>query len=354
VNILCDFHHSDLWWSNHLIFEAALGHRLYRPRGMEWYERGYYHQQSRDVAKQFLVDSMFTLADAAKYPSFKAELPSGNRAGLRASMDTIVGCRHYPFIRTLSLEEFADAAIDVIMVTLSDNQEPWLKLKADYKPSAKLVREEGNVTGWASLHAGYQNVLTSDLPTFQRITVPNKVLYHQRFDTDRVFTFTAPSEFGRVSCFMPGFRGTPELVKFAERHDFGPMEFADFGHSSKRGFLSPTALYTEEIRRSAFVWHVKPGGDGFGHVLHNSLAMGRPVVTIGRDYVTSLAWPLLLDRKTCVLIGDDPAENSRKLKELSDPDTITAMGFAAHRRFMNLVDYDWEAGEIRRFLGRLA
>jgi hypothetical protein len=353
VNILCDFHHADLWWSNHLIFEAALGHTLFRPRGMDWFERGYYHQRSKDVAKQFLVDSMFTLSDAEKYPGFKAKLPQGSRVGLRASMDTIVGCEYYPFIKTLSFDEFADEQIDVIMTTLSDDQEPWFKLRKDYKPKAKLLREEGNINGWASLHPEYKNVLTSDFPTFLRIEAPNKVLYHQRFDTKRVFTYSPPTEFERVTCLMPGFRGTPELVKFAEQHDLGKLEFVDYGHHSKNGFLSPKEKYTEAIRKSAFIWHVKPGGDGFGHVIHNSLAMGRPVITKGRDYLTSIAWPLLQDRKTCILIGDDAAENSRKIKLLSDPDTIRWMGESASKMFRALVDYDWEADQIQRFVERL-
>ena len=353
MNILCDFHHSDLWWSNHLIFEKALGHTLYRPRGMEWFERGYYHQRSRDVAKQFLVDSMFPLADAVKYPDFKAEVPKGSRAGLRATMDTIVGCPHYPFVKTLSLDEFLDTDIDVIMPTLSDNQEPWIKLRKDYKPKAKLVREEGNVNGWASLHPEYKNVITSDFPTFQRIDAPNKVLYHQRFDTQRVFTFSWPEEFDKITCLMPGFRGTPELVAFAEKHDFGSMKFLDYGHHSKLGFLSPKEKYTEAIRKSAFIWHVKPGGDGFGHVIHNSLAMGRPVITFARDYISSIAWPLLLDRKTCILLGDDPSENSRKIQSLSKPDQIRFMCDSATKRFKGLVDYDWEADQIQRLFERL-
>ena len=350
MNILCDFHHSDLWWSNHLIFEKALGHTLYRPRGMEWYDRGYYHQKSKDVAKQFLVDSMFPISEAVKYPEFKAELPRGSRIGIRVSLDTIVGCLNYPFIRTLSFDEFLDERIDAIMTTLGDNQEPWLKLQKDHKPKAKLFREEGNVTGWSSLHPEYRNVLTSDFPTFQRINVPNKLLYHQRFDTKKVFTYSPPTEFGQITCLMPGFRGTPELVAFAEKHDFGKMQFVDYGHHSKHGFLSPKSKYTEAIRKSAFIWHVKPGGDGFGHVLHNALAMGRPVITFARDYIGSIAWPLLQDRKTCILLSDDPAENSRKIKSMSDPDEILWMCRSAAERFRALVDYDWEADQVRRFL----
>lgn len=353
MNILCDFHHSDLWWSNYLTFEAALGHKLYRPRGMEWFERGYYHKGHPDVAKQFLVDSMFNLTDAARYSSVRATFPTVNRAGLRVSMDTLAGCRDYPLIRTLSLDEFADAKIDVIMTTLSDNQEPWVRLQRDFKPTSKLIREEGNIGGWASLHGAYENVLTSDFPTFQKSKAKNKLLYHQRFDTEKVFTYSPPTEFNKVTCFMPGFRGVPDLVEFAEAHNFGGMGFLDYGHYSKRGFLSTKERYTEEMRKTAFVWHVKPGGDGFGHVIHNAFAMGRPVITVAEDYINSIVWPLLLDLKTCILIGKDPVENSQKIHEFSHPDAISDLCDAAYNRFRNVVDYGWETDQIRRFLERL-
>lgn len=354
MNILSDYHHSDLWWSSHLIFEGALGHTLYRPRGMEWFDQGYYYQSSPDVAKQFLVDSFYRVEDAGKYPLIQAPLPSSaNERGMRMSTDTISGCRYYPLIRTVSLQEFADTKIDVIMPTLSNNQEPWLRLRNDLKPAARLIREEGNVHGWASLHPAYENVMTSDLPTFRKIAVKNKVLYHQRFDTGRIFTYREPANFNRILCLMPGFRGCPELVSFLERHDFGGMEFVDYGHTAKRGFLSTKERYSEEMRQASFVWHVKPGGDGFGHVIHNSFAMGRPVITVGADYSDSIAGPLLLDGRTCILIGRDPSENSRKIRSMSDPETILAMSRNAVRRFREVINYDSEKDQIRSFLERL-
>lgn len=353
MNILCDFHHSDLWWSNHLIFEKALGHTLYRPRGMEWFERGYYYQTARDTAKQFLEDSMFTLENAEKFPIRPIKRPPGNIDGLRAGMETISGCQDYPIIKTLTVAEFADTKIDVIMATLSNNQEPWFRLRNDLKPSAKLVREEGNLNGWASMHPEYRNVLTSDLPTFQRLDTPSRVLYHQRFDTDWIFTYSRPTVFNRISCFMPGFRGCDNLVIFAEAHDFGGLEFLDYGHHSKHGFLNTKEKYSKAMRETSFVWHVKPGGDGFGHVIHNSFAMGRPVITMADDYRSSIAWPLLLDGRTCILIGKDPIENSKKIRSMLEPETIMTMSRFAAERFRQIVDYDNEADQIRTFLERL-
>lgn len=319
---------------------------------MDWLEKGYYQRQAADVAKQFLVDSMFTMEQAASFPSTKLSMPELGD-GLRASMDTIAGCPYYPLIRTLSFSEFLDTRIDVIMVTLADNQEPWLRLRDDLKPNAKLLREEGNVCGWASINLGYHNVLTSDVPTFHKCRAKNKLLYHQRFDTQSIFSFEDVSHFDRISCFMPGFRGCPELIQFAESHDFGSMQFVDFGHFSKRGYLNTKQTFVEAMKRTTFVWQVKPGGDGFGHVIHNSFAVGRPVITGGDHYRGSLAGLLLEDGKTCIMIGQDPIENSRKIRSMSDPQRIRSMGRAAHTRFLETVHYDRERDAIQAFLQKL-
>jgi len=355
MNILCDFHHSDLWWSHHLIFQESLGHTIYRPRGMEWMESGYYQRRAPDVAAQFLVNSMFTLEDIVKYPSTRIRPAPGSQGRIRASMDHLNGSLHYPLINTISFEEFADTKIDIIMPTLSENQEPWLRLRNEYKPKATLIREEGNVNGWSAIHPEYRNVLTSDLPTFQKIQVPSKMLYHQRFDTKNIFTYKEPSVFNRITCFMPGFRGVPDLVNFMSRHDFvsGGVEFLDYGHHSKLGFLASKEAFAEAMGNTSFVWHVKPGGDGFGHVLHSSMAMGRPVITIADDYRNSIAWPLLEDGKTCILIGRDPIQNLKKIRSMMAPETIKEISLNAAERFKDVVDYNHEADMIQNFLERL-
>jgi hypothetical protein len=353
VNILCDFHHSDLWWSHHLIFEKALGHKLFRPRGMEWFSSGYYQQKSKEVAKQFLVDSMFTVAQVAQHREYPVGKLAGIHRNVRASMDTVVGSDAYPLMQTLSLEEFGSIQIDVIMATTSDMQEPWVKLKKDRKPKARLVREEGNIIGWATLHPEYKNILTSDLPSYLNADAPNKLLYHQKFDVDGLFRHREPKVFNRITCFMPGFRVCPELVKLAERNTPDGMEFRDYGHHSKLGFISTKEKFVGAMAETSFVWHVKPGGDGFGHVLHNSIAMGRPVITRIEDYNRTQALPLLLDRKTCILLGGDVTENKRKIVECSSPERLLEMSRSAASRFRSVVDYEWEASEIGRFLDRL-
>lgn len=353
MNILCDFHHSDLWLSHHLIFEKTLGHKIFRPRGIEWMELGYYYDKNHDVARQFLVDSLFTLEDVVKYPSCRLKPDGSADSRVRASMDTLNGSLSYPLFQTLSLEEFKDTPIDVIMPTIDENQMPWLRLRDHYKPEAKLAREQGNVRGWASLHPAYQNILTSDVQTYKNVQVPNKQLYHQKIDVDKTFQPWEMKDFRKITSFMPGFRNVPELVQFYERHDLSGFDFIDYGHFSVNGFLSTKERYAEELRKTTLVWHVKPGGDGFGHVLHSAIAVGRPIITVANDYEETIAWPILEDGVTCILIGDNPEENSNKIRSFSDPGKLSTMGAKAARRFREMIHYDREALEIERFLERL-
>src|SRR5687768_6622325 len=62
MNVLIDYHHSDLAESLHRLFEDRLGFRVYIPYGLEWRTEGYwmfgrqYPDAGMGVARQFLLD----------------------------------------------------------------------------------------------------------------------------------------------------------------------------------------------------------------------------------------------------------------------------------------------------------
>jgi len=103
---------------------------------------------------------------------------------------------------------------------------------------------------------------------------------------------------------------------------------------------------------SSYVWHVK--GEGFGHVIHNAFAAGRPVVTRVRDYAGKPAGDILADGETCVDIGTGSvAENVAKLRRYAEPAELARLCANVRRRFYEVVDFDREEQDIRAFLGRL-
>lgn len=354
MNILCDFHHSDLWWSHHLIFERGLGHTLFRPRGMEWHTEGYILPNNPDVARQFLEHSMYDFDFAMKhFEKARPRLEKEADDTLWVGMDTINGCPYYPLFRTLTFEEFKDTKIDVLMATVSNHQVPFIELKNKYKPNAKLLREEGNVGGFDHFNQNFPNLMTSDVPTYEKVTASNKVLYHQRFDLG-IFYSSPTSYQKRIGSFHPSFRNTPEMVTFAEAHwtQMPEVAFYDYGFTGRNGFCNTKSQLADAMRQVSFVWHVKPIGDGFGHIIHNAFAVGRPVITVGSHYEGRIAGRLLEDEITCIMLNPDKqVENIKKInrnwKKLED------MSRQAFTRFYEVVKYDQELKILEQFIERL-
>lgn len=353
MNILCDCHHSDLWWSHHLILEKELGHKLFRPRGMEWFKEGYYFPQNEDIARQFLVDSLWEFSYALRvFPNIVPRI--GKNDGLYVGGDTIHGCPYYPYFNTLTLEEFKQSPIDVLMATVSNHQSTFLELRDKYMPKAKLIREEGNVSGQYNLHPLYRNLMTSDIQTFDSSQMKNKVLYHQRFDTENIFYPEIVRNTNTISSFHPGFRKTPEMVSFADAH-LGQMEnfkFEDYGFDGKNGWLQTKGEFASAMRKCSFVWHVKPVGDGFGHVIHNAFSVGRPVITVGDHYENRIASKLMVDEQTCIFLDkEDISGNIQKINR--NVSRLDEMSMQASTAFKNIVDYDEEKLRIKKMLEEL-
>ena len=59
MKIFADLHHSSLFTSFKLLFENRLGHRMYRPIGLEWFTEGFWkiaepYNNNIGTVKQFL------------------------------------------------------------------------------------------------------------------------------------------------------------------------------------------------------------------------------------------------------------------------------------------------------------
>lgn len=337
MNILCDFHHADLWWSHYLIFEKGLGHKLFRPRGMEWYERGFFFPNNIDIARQFLFFSLH-------------QQPKGSNNWV--GMETINGCQYYPSFNTLSFEEFKYEQIDIIVPTISSHQDPFFKLRETFKPGAKLFRENGNVGELHSIDSRYDNLLTSDIESFTHAKVKNKVLYHQRFD-EGIFSYRPIVNKNKIGCFLPTFRHVEGGLDFVNDHlSLMPeVEFIDYGVNSAGGYINTKQDFANKMNEVGLVWHIKRQGDGFGHVIHNAFALGRPPIVIGKHYENRIAANLMEDGKTCVFIDEHDVEgNVRKIRAAIN--NLEALSEASRLRFRT-IDYDSELKEIAAFLDKL-
>ena len=102
-------------------------------------------------------------------------------------------------------------------------------------------------------------------------------------------------------------------------------------------------------------WHAKRWSDGYGHVIHNLFAVGRPVFGFRTYYATQMAGPLWVDGVTSYDIGTrSPAEVAGLIRELrDDPERHLRMCEAAAARFREVVDFDAEEQAIRAMLAQV-
>ena len=104
------------------------------------------------------------------------------------------------------------------------------------------------------------------------------------------------------------------------------------------------------MRSSAWAWHDKVQGDGFGHVIHDWAAIGRPLIGHAGHYRGLMAEPFWVDGVTCIdLDRHTVPEVVERLQTITAEEHL-AMGQAIRAVFDQHVDFAAEAGRIREFL----
>ncbi len=339
MTIFADRHHDALYASFQMLFEKRLGHTLYHPYGMDWFDSGNwllgapYGDTARNTALQFLDSALPEDGTAILFPH------SG-----------------------ISFEEFKHMHIDIIIASYYPHIELYEKLRQEFHPNAKLITQYGNE--WP-LHPMTRNLLSSTKPFPVPATV-NACFYHQEFDT----TLFAPDWKERETYLELG--GLPQMLcsyvnalpcndLFAQdNRDFYILSIAlqgyahvlSFGGGCKDGSLSQGKL-AESMRRSRFALHFKEGGDGFGHVIHQLAATGTPIIFKGHQYKGKLAEVFLEDGKTGIDADLYSLDEVAKRIKSASTDEILTMSHEIYRRFCEHVNFDTEQPKIEHFLANL-
>ena len=119
---------------------------------------------------------------------------------------------------------------------------------------------------------------------------------------------------------------------------------------------APTSAdVANKMREADFGFVFKPEGDGFGHSVHGLFAVGRPPIVWGSHYRGKLAGQLMEHNITCLdveKLGSIEATADR-LKEIVSTDEHLLMCEAAHGRFKEVVNYDAEFEQIKKFIENL-
>ena len=343
MNVFVDYHHDDLYYSLSLLFEKRLGFNLYRPIGMEWFENHYWdignpYPNPADTAKQFLGINDRTW-DAYKNLNGDYHIEDG--------IYQVWNPPHKFHHKGLTLEKFKEMQIDIIIASYPfGHEETYQRLKNELKPEAKFIMQLGNI--YQQTNA--QNVMCSTLPY---PTDENVFFYHQEFNLD-TYNFEKPREHSERKTIRSFVNLLPQGELYYEVAQLLPdFTMEAYGSQAPNGTISSEEEIARLMKESAFGWHIKPGGDGFGHVIHNWFAVGRPVITNFADYRDKLAGQLLIDGITAINIeGLSPTEIAEKIREYSDPIRHNLLCLNAYNRFCEIVDYNKEAEEFKAFLAK--
>lgn len=345
--VFADFHHTDLFHSLWLLFEKRLGWKLYTCIGDEWYKNGYWkYSDSMDTMKQYLSPKE-VIQDKYRDKNCSHFFP-GSFSDHYFTEDV--------YYRGITFQEFLDLDVDIIIPSVYNNEIPFYNLQQKYKPDAKLIRHTGNPAEPTNVNI-YKNQLCSSLMTYR--TLPdtiNRILYHQEFDTNLFNHKIGSSENNKIRSFINNMRLDNMLYKLWYEYKTRLPEFQFMMHGTfgENNVLYYRADIPIAMHDSMFIWHVKPTGDGFGYSLHYAYACGRPVITRIQDYKDHLGGLLMEDGVTCIDIGNCSIEDGiAKIRYHSKHENYEKISRNAYERFKQVVDYDKEFIEIKKFLERL-
>jgi hypothetical protein len=364
VRVLADFHHHALAESLAILFEDRAGGELYFPIGMEWFEDGIWNFERKfhgdAVARQYLVGIWHDAVEVTPgvWRRFDPRHPGRIQHGV-------------------TLETAMNSDWDLVVSTLPPN-DVGLHYIAK-KAGAKFAIQVGNNHQVSEWHLADLILSSSTLPEYGLVhpgtwgqvqTGPGgkpTIVYHQEFSLE-YFWFQYPPLSHRIESFVncfPEGPSYPDFLAFAKgNRDF---EFRVNGATGRPSWFTEDRPYSDEftgvdinevpdvaraMQDARVIWHTKHWSDGFGHVIHNAFAVGRPVIGYARYYQDKLAGPLWQEGKTSFNIEGMPDRELASLlhRLVNDDEFHREVSTNAAVAFRNLVDFDGEADAILRAL----
>jgi hypothetical protein len=356
--IFVDFHHSSLLRSLHMLFDDRLHIMTYRPIGMEWFQEGYWAiNDQEDTAKQFLsTDQAFVPGDGT--PHLNNLTIERDKILGETQADGVYYCAdpgNVTWHRACTLDFFKNNQFDYVLASIPAHVPLFRDLIKRYQPQAKLIFQVGN--NWPSDMFEDINVLASVQPGSVRSHV-NVMYYHQEFDMD-IFQPDLAKPTRKIYSFVNILQNMPlawsdfqALEQILGRKGF---EFGSFGGQCRDGNMNGPQELANKMREAMLVFHVKEGGDGFGHIIYNAYATGRPIVTRSRFYAGKLAEELLQPGTYIDLDKMSMPDAANTINRLSyEPELLGMMSGRAANVFRKLVNYEQEAQNIKQWLNDLS
>lgn len=301
MKILADLHHEDLFRSFQLLGNR-LGAEVYRPAGMDWFNQGIWRiAESKQVASQFLGEGA--------YPNFPG-------VTLAEAMETNWAC---------------------MIVSHIHHVRPWEIFFGKTRPGVPQVFQVGN--NWSNAVPQLRNVkyvLNSAVTGWPQAKA--HVRYHPEFQKPPHAQVNPKSLLSMMHCPRPEANEFWDKLKEA----LPDWAFKQHGAGSELGAV-PQDQVAQTIAGCGFLYHYKPGGDGYGFNLHQAWASGKPVLMPYDDYIDKYASLMMVDRMTSYDLGLGVEATASWLKDsISDYKSLSDdVGRVwAHNCDP---DYEWEA-----------
>jgi hypothetical protein len=349
MRVFADLHHYELYYSLQLLFEKRLSFELFRPIGLDWYHQRYWSVYPHPAtAAQFL-----SLDQASSEPKdvHGNPLEQVTCVNLHYQIEdgiyyVVDNTKNGVVQKAITLDKFKDTKFDILLCSLPQHIPIFNELITRYQPTAKLIFQVGNAWGYQS---GVNNILASTA-SFSAPSNINTCFYHQEFDLN-TFRYTEPTSRTTVNSYIHYMQRVDLIQQYQQL--LPQWNFNCFGAGMSHNIAKTCDLATT-MRDSAFTWHYKPEGDGFGHVLYDTYACGRPAIIWVPFYQGKSAQALLEDQITCIDISKNSiTQNISLLQKYSQPDEHNKICENAYKRFQQVVNFDQEEVVIRQFLSNL-
>lgn len=318
--VFADLHHADLYYSLQLLFEKRLGWELYRSIGLEWYHEGFWHVYPHiDTAKQYLdTETHVVPVDIHGKPLDERTWLNKNYTTKDDGIYYVTDPTKGKINRGVTLSRFKEMEFDILLSSIPSHVGPFNRLIELYQPKAKHIFQIGN--NW-SLNHNVKNIMAS----CRSAHVPpdkNVVFYHQEFDLD-TFRYEGPARNPRrISSFIH-YMQQPQLLQQLSQLLSG-WEVNMYGAGMPQNSFCETYKIADAMREAGFIWHFKPGGDGFGHCYDDQT-----------EVLTNKGWKLFKDVDRKDLIAALNQEN----------------GELVYEKPTEYFDYQYE-GEMLHFVNR--
>lgn len=307
--------------------------------GEKWFKKGYWKiNRQPDTIKQYLSTYGYQPTDGT--PSLNNTL--WVKDGIYYSKDPNTGQVH----KAIEFDTFMQMEWDVVIASIPQHVKHFKELARMKK--AKFVFQEGN--NFNLNPDQIPNLMASTMP---RVINTHTVFYHQEFDE----TIFCPPKKRTTKKIVSSYMNV--LHNYSEAHDLfialekamPDYEFRMYGSQNRDGCITGVDNLAKSMQETRWGFHVKPGGDGYGHCIHNLYATGTPTIVVKGYYDGHLAGMLMNDKNNIIADGlsvKDLADIIRGSEERHED-----MSKNVYNTYKSQVNFEEDSKKIQKFLEEL-